>query len=401
MSSSRPPLTPIGSALAGALGAVVSNAVVYPLDTVKTRLQALPDGPSLPSHATVPVPRPAKGVLGRDVIRIPERLWARIKKLKMLAMLIKIVKTEGLGGTFKGFTANMLNTFSQQFAYFFFHTWIRKAAMARLYNPHSLSTSSELLLGAAAGALAQIFTIPVSVVATRQQLWTPSDQDRSAGVYGLSLLETAKEIVEESGPSGLWTGLKPGLVLTVNPAITYGAFERIKSYVLSSREGGGGAGLSMMENFFIGVTSKAIATIVTYPYIFAKVRLQAKAGDNGPVPELAALEASVEKGVSYADAAAQEPASSAPVVAGPEKGVDPKRHPRPKHKHAGAITLLRAVYAEKGFGGWYQGIAAQLIKAVLCQGILFVSKDQFERWTWLILITLARLRARIPLVAKT
>ena len=52
--------------------------------------------------------------------------------------------------------------------------------------------------------------------ATRQQL---SADDSS-------FLTVAKDILEEDGPSGLWRGLRPGLVLTVNPAITYGAFER-------------------------------------------------------------------------------------------------------------------------------------------------------------------------------
>ena len=164
-----------------------------------------------------------------------------------------------------------------EFAYFFFHTLLRKQTIHQLSlhsnssSPTSLSTTSELLLGAAAGGLAQIFTIPVSVVATRQQLWTPPPSSTSSpkgkNVKGLSLLETAKEIIDESGPSGLWTGLKPGLVLTVNPAITYGAFERLKSYVLTSsgREGGR---LGLTESFLIGVISKAIATVVTYPYIF-------------------------------------------------------------------------------------------------------------------------------------
>ena len=32
----------------------------------------------------------------------------------MLTLLIKIVKTEGLAGVFKGYTANMINTFSMR-----------------------------------------------------------------------------------------------------------------------------------------------------------------------------------------------------------------------------------------------------------------------------------------------
>jgi adenine nucleotide transporter 17 len=82
-----------------------------------------------------------------------------------------------------------------------------------------------------------------------------------------SLFEVGQEIVNENGWTGLWTGLKPGLVLTVNPAITYGVFERVKGLVLA-REGRVGGRLTVGESFWIGVTSKTLATVVTYPYIF-------------------------------------------------------------------------------------------------------------------------------------
>lgn len=35
----------------------------------------------------------------------------------------------------------------------------------------------------------------------------------------------------------------------------------------------------------------------------------------------------------------------------------------------GAIQLLTEVYHEKGLAGWYQGLGAQIVKAVLCQGM--------------------------------
>ena len=211
----------------------------------------------------------------------------------MLAMLLRIIKTEGIGGTFRGFSANMINTFSQrqsgplplvtmsdlaEFAYFFFHTLLRTTTLRRLQTRSqtpisSLSTSTELLLGAGAGALAQIFTIPVAVIATRQQLWSPttstSTSESAKPVRSPGLLEVAQEIIAEGGPTALWTGLKPGLVLTVNPAITYGVFERLKSWSLSSRPREGGK-LSVAEAFWLGVGSKTLATVVTYPYIFVR-----------------------------------------------------------------------------------------------------------------------------------
>lgn len=127
-----------------------------------------------------------------------------------------------------------------------------------------LSTALELVLGALAGAFAQIFTIPVAVIATRQQLFTPEDGARTPGLF-----DTAREIVKEDGVTGLWTGLKPGLVLTVNPAITYGVFERVKGILIAAQVAAGAeARLTPARSFVIGVLSKTLATVVTYPYIF-------------------------------------------------------------------------------------------------------------------------------------
>jgi adenine nucleotide transporter 17 len=133
-----------------------------------------------------------------------------------------------------------------------------------------LSTIAELALGAVAGALAQIFTIPVSVIATRQQLGAPSGKgkgkagEEEEGAHDGSFFGVAREIVREEGVAGLWLGLRPGLVLTVNPAITYGVFERIKGAVLAARERVGESGTSLGPglSFVLGATSKSLATVV-------------------------------------------------------------------------------------------------------------------------------------------
>ncbi|KAL7419357.1 hypothetical protein Q5752_006195 [Cryptotrichosporon argae] len=379
------PLTPLGSALAGALGAVFSNAVVYPLDTVKTRLQALP--PSELAAITAP-PRPSIEQHA-GALKLVRALQARSRRWAMLSMLVSIVRTEGLAGAFKGFGANMINTFSQQFAYFFFHTFLRTSALKR--SP-TLSTSAELALGALAGALAQVFTIPVAVIATRQQLFTSSTA-RAPG-----LLETARDVVAEGGPTALWTGLRPGLVLTANPAITYGLFERGKRALLARRSPA--AKLGVAEAFWLGVAAKTLATVVTYPYIFAKVRLQAKSTKASPPPSTAAGEAPAPPDpaapASYAAIAAHPPASESAVVAGVTDSsaevlstpAQPDDSPRKSEK--GALALLRHVYREHGMKGWYQGMEAQIVKAVLCQGILFVSKDQFESYASTLLGLLGR-----------
>lgn len=188
---------------------------------------------------------------------------------------------------------------SAEYAYFFFYSFVRGSYIKRLIRklpPGSkapaLSTVAELLLGALAGALAQLCTIPVAVIATRQQIGRavehpkrrPSsrvgDIEKSGTAssvasefsdeeepYDDSFFGVAREIIDEEGYSGLWLGIKPGLVLTVNPAITYGVFERVKNAVLTAREkaAGGVVGekLGPWTTFLVGALSKSLATVVS------------------------------------------------------------------------------------------------------------------------------------------
>ena len=126
------------------------------------------------------------------------------------------------------------------------------------------------MLGAVAGALAQIFTIPVSVIATRQQVGRPEKLNDFGDETPVddSLMGVAREIIAEEGVTGLWLGLKPGLVLTVNPAITYGAFERVKSLVLMA-QGNITTKMSPWLTFIIGALSKTLATIVSIAFLQA------------------------------------------------------------------------------------------------------------------------------------
>ncbi|KAJ3218377.1 ADP/ATP carrier protein [Dinochytrium kinnereticum] len=59
-------------------------------------------------------------------------------------------------------------------------------------------------------------------------------------------------------------------------------------------------------------------------------------------------------------------------------------------RYRGTLDVLRKVARTEGVLGWYAGMPAQLLKAVLCQGLLFVSKDKFQRWTLLLFTLFAR-----------
>jgi hypothetical protein len=45
-------------------------------------------------------------------------------------------------------------------------------------------------------------------------------------------------------------------------------------------------------------------------------------------------------------------------------------------RYKSAFDILKRVVRSEGFAGWYKGMHTQITKAVLCQAILFVSKEQ-------------------------
>lgn len=290
------PLPPWGNAVAGATGAVIANALVYPLDIVKTRLQV--QIKKSPSSAG---PNPA------DHEHYNSSMDA----------ISKIVKAEGLGGLYTGMPGSLLGVASTNFAYFYWYTIVRTLYLS--YVPTTPGTAAELSLGAVAGAVAQLFTIPVAVVTTRQQ--TVSKHERKG------LIATGQEVVaSEDGWTGLWRGLKASLVLVVNPAITYGAYQRLREVMYPGKKQ-----LKPLEAFLLGAMSKVLATIATQPLIVAKVGLQSKP--------------------------------------------PPAREGKPFKSF---IEVMKFIIEHEGVLGLFKGIGPQILKGLLVQGFLMMTKERME-----------------------
>jgi len=291
-------LPPWGLALAGSAGALVANALVYPLDIVKTRLQTQ-------------VKRTEKDTFVADpsIVHYEGTMHA----------LQHIMQEEGVAGLFQGITGNLVGVVSTNFAYFYWYSFVRSMYVDRLAKNAKPGTAAELLMGAVAGALAQIFTIPISVVTTRQQTQRGSERK--------NIYETTKEIIDgPDGVAGLWRGIKASMVLVVNPSITYGAYERLRTLLFPNK-----TSLAPHESFLLGALSKMMATLATQPLIVAKVGLQSKP--------------------------------------------PPQRNGKP---FTSFIEVMKFVVERDGFLGLYKGVAPQLVKGILVQGILMMTKERVE-----------------------
>jgi hypothetical protein len=203
---SKSEVPPWGLAVAGSTGAIIANALVYPLDMVKTKLQ-------------VQVKRkPGETYHGSD----PHYTGT-------MHAILSIIEEEGVHGLYSGMFGALLGVASTNFAYFYWYSTVRTIYFEKVQkSTKAPSTAVELALGALAGALAQLFTIPVAVVTTRQQTQPRGEKK--------GMLATAKEVIDsEDGPRGLWRGLKASLILVVNPAITYGAYQRLREIIYPNK----------------------------------------------------------------------------------------------------------------------------------------------------------------------
>ena len=142
--------------------------------------------------------------------------------------ITKIIADEGIVGLYAGIHGSLIGVASTNFAYFYWYSVVRTVYLSSQALPTPPGTLVELGLGAVAGAVAQVFTIPVSVVTTRQQTQAKGEKK--------GLIDTGRDVVySEDGWSGLWRGLKASLVLVVNPAITYGAYQRLRDVIFPGK----------------------------------------------------------------------------------------------------------------------------------------------------------------------
>lgn len=132
-------------------------------------------------------------------------------------------------GLYNGIQGALLGVASTNFAYFYWYSIVRTLYLSSQTVAGPPGTIVELSLGAVAGAVAQVFTIPIAVVTTRQQ--TQGKGERKG------MVDTGRDVINsEDGWTGLWRGLKASLVLVVNPAITYGAYQRLQPVLFPGKK---------------------------------------------------------------------------------------------------------------------------------------------------------------------
>ncbi|GAO48834.1 hypothetical protein G7K_3001-t4 [Saitoella complicata NRRL Y-17804] len=313
---------PLVSATSGAVGSAIANALVYPLDVIVSRLQTQNE----------------KGTFVDDPAAYSGLVDA----------LVRIYKEESLSAFFLGLKVDTLSVVSSTFFYHFAYTYMRTNRLQSRSKVVSKTVSTlgpaeELAIGAIAGIISRFFTTPLQNVVKRKQTVAITSQirsiERSLGDQPVpTAMEILREIYSEKGITGLWTGYRSACVLTVNPSISYYAYEVLKSFAIPQDRR---SNPTSKEIFLYSALAKSLATVLTYPLILTKSRAQVSSS-----------------------------------------------------KNANSVAMIRKVFKSEGLQGLYKGVGPQVLKGFFQQGLMMMIKDRVGSFIVAIYLLLRRVRGR-------
>lgn len=247
----------VASAFSGALGGAFATLLVYPVDLVTTRMQ------------------------------IQGKVQGGKKYKHVFDAFKQIYEEEGLGAFYNGATQSVLSVMISAFFYFYAYDILRNGRLRQVSRssksgraPSTLGIAEELLIGSLAGMFCKFITSPLSNIVTRQQTAAvvaksvPVDEKgKPVTKVKTSAIDIAKDIYVEKGITGLWTGYKATMILSVNPSLTYYFFQVLKALLIHRKYRDNPTSFQL---FFYPATAKTLATLLTYPLLLLKTQMQMK-----------------------------------------------------------------------------------------------------------------------------
>ncbi|KAL7435119.1 hypothetical protein ACHAXH_002551 [Discostella pseudostelligera] len=185
----------------------------------------------------------------------------------------------GIAPFYSGVLTSAIQSATEKALYFFAYTFYKNGYVG-ITGSSDFGTLPNLILGCMAEWSHLPITLPIDCLTTAIQT---DAQNRGA----LALLWN---ILSTKGVGGFYKGIEAYTVLCLKPAIQYTVYEQVKRIVLAARRGkrlaskgdrthdedGGSdhSSLHAAEAFFLGMFARIVATMLTYPYLRAKVMLQ-------------------------------------------------------------------------------------------------------------------------------
>uniref|UniRef100_A0A0D9VS97 Peroxisomal membrane protein n=1 Tax=Leersia perrieri TaxID=77586 RepID=A0A0D9VS97_9ORYZ len=294
--------------VAGAGGGIIAQLLTYPLQTVNARQQTERD--------------PSKPAFKDGAVR----------------QMCLVVKNEGWERLYGGLMPSLVGTAASQGVYYYFYQIFRSRAEAAALQRSrkgvgdgSVGMLQSLTVAALSGCVNVLLTNPIWVIVTRMQI---------------------QDLYKEAGFLGFWKGVVPALIMVSNPAIQFMLYETLLKKLKKRRASNlkGAEGLTALEIFLLGAVAKLGATVVTYPLLVVKARLQAK------------------------------------QVIGDDK----------RHSYKGTFDAITKMIRYEGLSGLYKGMSTKIVQSVFASALLFMIKEELVKGARLLVTGNTSLVKKLP-----
>lgn len=319
--------------LAGAGGGIIAQLITYPLQTVNTRQQTERD--------------PSKFDARDGVVR----------------QMLEVVQQEGWERLYGGLAPSVVGTAASQGVYYYFYQIFRNRAenaaqdrWKKGIGDGSVGMFQSLVVAALAGCVNVLLTNPIWVVVTRMQTHkkksnrSPNHVLRSLPDEAIQLAvvehqpyrtsHVVQELYDEAGFWGFWKGVIPTLIMVSNPSIQFMIYETLLKKIKRKRSTNtkGAEGLTALEIFLLGAVAKLGATVVTYPLLVVKARLQVKQG----------------------------------------------LHDDKRRQYTGTFDAITKMMRYEGLSCFYKGMGTKIVQSVFAAAVLFMVKEELVKATRLL-----------------
>lgn len=222
----------VSEVVAASLGGAISASLLYPLEVLKTNLQAKD------SAANDDDDEESAG---------------------MIATAQQMYDKEGITVFFRGVQFSALQSSLEKALYFFSYTFLKQVHGA-VSGGSSRSTLTNLMLGYAAEWSHLPITLPVDAVTTAIQTSSKGD-----GAFKILLAMLSDK------NRNFYKALPAYYLLCLKPALQYTVYEQVKSAWLKTKSR---RALTAVEAFALGMVARTVATVLVFPFLRAKVLLQ-------------------------------------------------------------------------------------------------------------------------------
>jgi len=215
--------------ISGFTAGFVSVAALYPLDLIKTRLQAQQHGYRGLEHG------------------------------------LRTASISGLSGLYQGVTPSLLGSSIAWGMYFFIYAWV-KARFAKKKEEETMAI--HLLAALTAGLVTQVVTNPLWVVKTNAQL------QRNVPVRKI-----IRTVYRMRGVAGFWSGFVPSIFGIAQGGIQFALYEHFREQSFSDS--------LFLSTVSATVVSKTLSTTVAYPYQVFRTRAQSMSDSSWSLKQIA------------------------------------------------------------------------------------------------------------------